>query len=384
MQIVVGHSIDPDTEGAIEELLESCRVQLDGCPPRAGVLWAAIDHDHARLLAALHDAFPGLELIGCTTDGELSSREGFQEGSVAVLLIAGDGVTFAAGVGRDLSVDPAHAGQQAIAAASARLGGPPVLCLTTPESLTASADAMLAGLQAALGPAVPIFGGIAGDQSRFKRTLQFCGREVLTDAVPVLLAAGGLRLSHGIASGWRPLGAVAEVVSARGSQVFQIGEHTALGFYQHYLGEHAIPSHEFPLLIEPGDDGRQVLRAPMGHDRVHGSVTFAGEVPVGARVQLTTGTRDEVVAATESALAQALAAYPGGRPSAALVFTCAARKQLLGTRVGEESTLLRAGLKGLPLAGFYAYGELAPLQLGQPTRFHNETIVALLLGGDEE
>lgn len=383
MQVVVGHSIDPDTEGAIEELLGTCREQLAGAAPRGGVLWAAIDHDHARLLAAIHDAFPGLALIGCTTDGELTSREGFHEGSAALLLFAGDDVEFAAGVGERLSEDPGRAGQAAVDAARAGLGAAPRLCLTTPESLTSSADAILAGVQRALGPAVPVFGGTAGDQWRFQRTLQFCGRAVYSDAVPVLLAAGPLKIGHGIASGWRPVGEPAEVVAAEGNHVQRIGEHSALDFYRHYLGEHARPSAEYPLMIGAGADARPVLRMPVAYDHERGSVTFAGAVPVGARVQLTSATRDELVAAARVALARAAESYPGGAPSAGLVFSCAARKQLLGTRVGEESTLLRAALPGLPLAGFYAYGELAPLVLGQPSEFHNETIIALLLGSDE-
>jgi hypothetical protein len=34
-----------------------------------------------------------------------------------------------------------------------------------------------------------------------------------------------------------------------------------------------------------------------------------------------------------------------------------------------------------PVAGFYCFGEIAPIVAGDVSRFHNATMVALLLGG---
>ena len=52
-------------------------------------------------------------------------------------------------------------------------GDAPSLCITLPDGLTVSGSAALNALRAALGDAVPIFGGTAGDQWRFKGTRQF-------------------------------------------------------------------------------------------------------------------------------------------------------------------------------------------------------------------
>ena len=50
--------------------------RLGGSTPQAGFLYAAIDHDFPVLLERVEARYPGLELIGCTTDGELSSSHG--------------------------------------------------------------------------------------------------------------------------------------------------------------------------------------------------------------------------------------------------------------------------------------------------------------------
>ena len=61
--------------------------------------------------------------------------------------------------------------------------------------------------------------------------------------------------------------------------------------------------------------------------------------------------------------------------------SCAARKQILGTRTAEEqASLRRSALGELPFAGFYAYGEICPKKAGEPAIFHNETFVTVVFG----
>jgi hypothetical protein len=70
-------------------------------------------------------------------------------------------------------------------------------------------------------------------------------------------------------------------------------------------------------------------------------------------------------------------------PDAALFFSCAARKNLLGTRTGEELEQIRGILgRAVPICGFYGYGEISP-HMGDPTgtKYHNESFVTLLLAG---
>jgi hypothetical protein len=79
----------------------------------------------------------------------------------------------------------------------------------------------------------------------------------------------------------------------------------------------------------------------------------------------------------------AFAAYPHGKaPEAALIFSCAARKLLLGTRTAEEVGIVREILGDkLPVCGFYGYGEIGPLPgSSDAASYHNETFVCLLVG----
>ena len=90
--IVVGHSNDPESELAIEEVLQQCQTDLVKKIPQAGILFAAIDFDHFLILQKIYEIFPAIELIGGTTDGEISSVLQFQQDSITLMLFCADDI----------------------------------------------------------------------------------------------------------------------------------------------------------------------------------------------------------------------------------------------------------------------------------------------------
>jgi hypothetical protein len=379
MKVAVGHSNDPDSQAAIAEVLEQCGSTLAGLKPQAGILFAAIDFEHSLILHQINQQFPGIELIGGTADSELSSVMGFQQDSLTLMLFYASDLEIRAGVGRAVSNDPGVATQQAVTQASSTLSLAPKLCLTTPESMTTSATSIIEGLKLALG-VVPIFGGLTGRQA-LRPTHQFFKTEVLSNAVPILLFAGDLHLSCGVASGWQPVGQPGTVTKSHQNVVAEIDGKPALEFYSRYLGG-LPPSAEYPLAVFTEHSTNFYLRAPHEvHDLSQGIIKFAGDVPEGAIVQITEASRAEILAAAKTSMQQALDTYPGAEPSAALFFSCMGRRQLLGMQIQEEYQLVNSCLSApLPSCGFYTYGEISPFDLMGATEYHNETFVTLLFG----
>ena len=121
---------------------------------------------------------------------------------------------------------------------------------------------------------------------------------------------------------------------------------------------------------------------PLGSDPAIGSLQVGGWVPVGATVQLTTSDADDLIAGAETSLARAIQDFPvGATVEAALIFSCAVRKYLLGSRTRVEAELVSSALgPSVPMAGMYTYGEIGPVEEAASSRFHNETFVTLLLG----
>jgi len=383
--IVVGHSEDPDSLTAVKEVLEQCASDLADIVPKAGILFAAIDFHHALILQEIDSVFPGIDLIGCTTDGEMSSVLGFQQDSLTLILISSDTVEINIGVGYGVRENAIAAAQQAVRQATEKSSTAAKLCIPLPASYTAdgsttSGESILKGLKLALGLDVPLVGGTAGDQYRFTKTYQFFRTEVLTDSLPILIFSGDILFSYGTACGWQPIGLKSIVTKAHETVLYEIDGKPAIEFYQHYLGKHP-PTIEHPLAVYEGDSERYYMRVPHTCDLEIGSISFLGDIPEQAMVRFTDISRNEVVAASETSLKTALKNYPGSEPKAAFIFSCCCRRWVLGTRTKEEYQLVRNALSTeVPICGFYTYGEFAPLEPHGSTYYHQETFVTLLLG----
>lgn len=119
----------------------------------------------------------------------------------------------------------------------------------------------------------------------------------------------------------------------------------------------------------------------MGYDREVGSVAVSGDIPEHSVVQITDASLEDVVSAAQASFSEALANYPGRTPEAALFFSCAWRRQVLGTRTQEEyQAIANSFEQAVAACGFYTYGEIAPLQKNGKPFFHNTTFITLLIG----
>lgn len=377
---VVGHSESPDSGAAIDEVLGSCEADLAGETPRAGILYCCHDHPHQMVLDRIEARYPGLELIGCSSDAEISS-EGFYDGSLLLMLFASDSIDIRAGIGERLGRDTDAATAAAVNSAKVNLREEPALCVATPESTTVSGDSILRGLRAALGPKPGIVGGKAADSGVAAKTFQFCNGQVYMDAVPVLLFSAPLKFSVSFDHGWSAIGRKRKVTKAYGSRVLECDGESMLSLYKRYLGDHSMVSAEYPLAVLEGDSFH--LRTPSTYVEREGGIVFSGEIPMSSEVQFAEATRPSLIEATRRAAKEASDTYPGKHPAAAFMFVCAIRKFLLGTQVEQEvAAALESLPHGVPCSGFYCFGEFysPPEHLG--AGFHNASVVAVVLGED--
>lgn len=382
MKTIIGHSEDPNSLMAVSEVIHQLQQESIDCPPQAALVLAAIDFDFSVILQTLHDAFPNVELIGGTTDGEISSRLGFQRYSLVVMLLCSQSTSITAGIGRGVSVNPEQAARDAIAQARQKTAHPPKLCLVFPESLGCSGDRILQSLQQVLGPDVTIVGGATGDNSLFKKTYQFYQTEIVNDSVPLLLFSGNLQLGHGVASGVTPISDPGRVTAASSNIVYAIDHKPAADFYRYYLGSSNFVG-EHPLAImERG--GSFYLRWATSCNEMDGSISFAADVPLNAEVCIAEADRSQLLMATQASMAQAIATYPSPNPEVLLIFSCAGRRHFLGTQVTKEYQLATNYLtQKISCIGFYTYGEIVPPQKGALPLFHNLSFVTLLLGDED-
>ena len=386
-RMAVGHSDDIDLETALETVFRECDAALAGAHPRAGIIFGAWDIDHQALVDGVREHYPGIEIAGATTAGEISSVIGFSEDSVALALFATDAVEITAGLGRELLADPAGATGRAVAMARGKATQSPRLCLVMPTIGGAEAGPIFDGLRAALGSGVPIIGGCASPEDPAAplgttESRQIANDEVTRDSIAILLFSGNLDFSFGVETGWQGVGPRGLVTKTSPEGVLEIDGRPAIEFYSRYIGTGQPPIANPLAVFEGGGSDRFYLRTPINWDPETGRVGFFGVVPDGATVQITVAGTEQIFEGARASMQDARAAFPAGKtPEAALVFSCATRRFLLGTRVGREVETVRDLLgPSIPIAGMYCLGEIAPMSSPDRTQFHNATLVSVLLG----
>ncbi len=257
------------------------------------------------------------------------------------------------------------------------------------DGVKVNGSALVSGLSEALPKEVAVTGGLAGDGTRFSRTLVCAGdqpREGLIAAIG--LYGPGLRVGYGSLGGWDPFGPERLVTRSAGNVLFELDGRSALSLYKEFLGEHAsgLPASGllFPLALRgrAGDPG--VVRTILGVDEKQGSLTFAGDVPEGGYVRLMKANFDRLI---DGASGAARAAASLGSPTElALLVSCVGRKLVLQQRIEEEVEAARDAISGGDavaghpvLTGFYSYGEISPFTPSARCELHNQTMTITTL-----
>ena len=352
-------------------------------PPDACWLFCSSRSGLQELLKGVADVVKTGNLIGCTTGGEISDL-GISTGSAVLGGIVTDKIDFHIASAVNLKQDSEEAGKNL----ARQLPGNVSHVQLFSDGLTGNGCAILRGINSVFKGQTPIVGGTAGDDGKFQRTWQFAGDKLLSDAVVAIGFSGDFRIGTGAKSGWAPIGVAKKVTRASGNTLYELNGESALKVYERFLGKHAakLPAIgvEYPLGLTESNrdrwsDGGEydsfLLRATMSVDRRQGSITFAGEIPEGARVHLTCGDSASILSAVEKAAREAISDLGGGLPNVVFCYSCYARKIVLGRRITEETDIVRQSIgKDTPLMGFYTYGEFCGVSSDSACYLHNETI----------
>ncbi|ACV69589.1 FIST signal transduction protein [Desulfohalobium retbaense] len=388
MRMVNGQAEGTDPLQTATKVIDQCKQEVGtDAPSLALVFTSMLDADLESVLSRIAQAFPDTPLLGCTTDGEFSNVRGVSEDSLVLSLLCSSRMEIAVGIGDALSTNTRGAVRRAARQARHKLKGEPKLCLALPDGLHSFTNPVAECLGEEFGPNVPVLGGTAGDDFRIEQTFQFVNGEIYTDAVGLLLFGEGVRFGYGLASGWTPVGPTHTVTQSTGSGVTRVDGQDIFSLYKDYLGVQHLDIGEIsPFSIALYDESSQsyYFRAPAHVDDQNEILFFAGQVPEETQFKMTAFGRDAIAQAAQQAAQQALSNYPGSQPDAILSFSCASRKQILGTRIAEEQHHL-GGVFGpeTPFAGFYTYGEIAPLVQNSLPFFHNGSVITICLGEEE-
>ena len=372
---------DSSAAGAV--LGQQVMQELSGAPD-AIIVFAAPSYDHAALLEALSAECAGALIVGSSSAGEFTHAV-HGEGSACALALKSADVRFAIGVGRDLHVSAKEAANQI---ASTFLGvDEPTLhraALVMTDALSGHAPDLIHELMLATKTQYQLFGGGAGDNAAFARTVVFNGTEVLTDAAVALEMISMRPIGVGVGHGWTPAAEAMRVTEADGLRLIGLDGMPAVeAFEAHAEDRKQAFDRDDPLPFFLHNI--LGIETPTGYPRrmprpggVDGARPLAGAVPVGSRVRIMSTTLDASLDAVTQATATALSKLDGQKPGVALFFDCAATKIRIGDRYTMELEAVRSQLHDLPMVGCITQGQFGRAE-GQYDGFHNCTAVVCVL-----
>jgi hypothetical protein len=324
---------------------------------------------------AVFATHPEAHIIGCTTAGEIAGRGLYDDTLIVTEVELERSTVRSAEVLIESALDSYNAGVEL----SRKLLGPELAhVFVLSDGLHVNGSELARGLRAGLPEEVVITGGLAGDGSRFGRTVVRLGRNVGEKRIAAIGIYGTqMRVGYGSVGGWDPYGPDRKVTRSAGNVLFELDGQPALDLYKKYLGDQAaqLPSSGllFPLRVRVGAEA-EVVRTILAIDEEKKSLTFAGDVPEGSTARLMKANFDRLIDGAASA-ASACLEIGKSTTELAVLISCVGRRLVLQQRTEEEleSVSEIVGPNAVS-TGFYSYGELSPVMTGKACELHNQTM----------
>ncbi len=366
-----------DTEELREKL---ARVILEGFTPTLAIVFSSINQDIAAIQAIFSEN--EIDLIGCTTAGEIVDESLFEE-SIAVLLFDINKNYFTIFHKPYEYPDVEKVASEIGKESKKHFDNPGLIVLAS--GLAINAEKMISGFRKSLEGNVPIYGGLAGDDLRMQKTYVFGSKDLSKQGICSLIIDTDKVSIKGLAtSGWEAVGIENTVTEAVGNKVLAINGEKAFTVFSRYFGFSLDGDSDQDKLITLQtnypfqfirEEGYKVLRSPLLVDIDEGSITIAGSVKKGDKFKFSYSPGFDVIEQTINEFGSFKNQVE--EADGIILFSCKGRH-------GAFGPLLEKEIKGIhhfwqrPLIGFLSYGEIGDLGNGV-CEFHNETCSLVIL-----
>ena len=368
-EFLVSASTDSDLSRAIDQVCREMRAFRSESPELAVIFVSRHHAEHWDDLAEeLLETLKPKNLIGCSAESvvetmcELEEKPGF--------------VVWCAWM-NDARLTPLRLGFEKTPDGGAIVGWPDELEQEWPsgavmvllaDPFSFPADYLLERVNEDHAGAI-VVGGMASGASEPGANRLFYQQQTLTDGAVGIMFDESAGIKTIVSQGCRPIGDPLVITKAERNLIEQLGGVSALQRLEAIFNE--LPTHE-QLLVQRGllvgrvlteyqdhfEAGDFLIRNVLGVDREMGAVAIADFVRPGQTIQF--HVRDELAAHRDLELLlrrqkKQLAAKAG------LLFTCNGRGSRMFSEPSHDAATIGAELGPVPLAGFFAQGEIGPI-----------------------
>ncbi len=374
MRFASAISSTADATSAVHELLERVTEQLDPGQVNLALFFcsAHYEDDVERITGTLRQRLPRALLTGCTAEGTIGvDREIMRSCSMSLL----------AGCMPEVQLHPFRldlervqelAGPNDWKNALRLYGADHPLVIVFGDPFSFNVQGFLEGINQQL-PGVPVVGGMASAGEAPGQNRLVLGSDVYTDGLVGVSLTGGVRARIVVSQGCRPIGTPFVVTCGHHNVINHLGgkpaleglrtvvqslskRDTELAQQAHFLGR-AINEYQ-----ERFGRGDFLINSIVGFDPQGGSIAISAPVKVGSTVQFhvrDAGSADEDLRSLLHAVAES---ETDPSPVGAMLFSCNGRGiRMWPQQQGHDVTVLREFCGPIPVAGFFAAGEIGPV-----------------------
>lgn len=228
---------------------------------------------------------------------------------------------------------------------------------------------------------IQISGGVAAAHNLSKNNNTYIIYQAKTykdSAVYIGFYGKQLSINCGSHAGWDSFGIERIVTKASGNILYELNGEKALKIYKASLNilgaklpEHAI---NYPVSIRFLENERPIIRTVIAINEENQSIEFAGDIPLHCSLKLMKGNIDRIIIGAQKSAIDSMSSHQKN-PQLAIVVSCIGRQVILKHLINEELEIVRETIgETCYLAGFYSYGEFAPISKSSPGVLHNQTM----------
>jgi len=372
MPFAAALSTAPQTDAALEQVCAESRSHFSGAPDLAVAFFSTHHAKGADQIArTLTERLTPRCLLGCVAEAVIGNGKEIE-----------DAPALSVWLGRwnhPVTLEPFHLVLERTSEGPSLLGLPDGLVgadsadsavLLLGDPYTFPVDLFLSQMNEN-NPGLPVLGGMASGIRGAGQCRLLVNGDVRREGAAGVLLQGSLGLRSIVSQGCRPIGQHMIVTRAEENIILELGGKTPMQRLQD-LWQSLNPQdqnllqqglHIGRVINEYGGDfqrGDFLVRNVLGLDRDSGALAITERMRVGQTVQF--HVRDAETADEDlHALLQLDLSAHEKRPAGALVFSCNGRGARLFDRPDHDAGAIRAEAGDIPLAGFFAQGELGPV-----------------------
>ncbi|MBE0495462.1 MAG: FIST C-terminal domain-containing protein [Campylobacterales bacterium] len=294
----------------------------------------------ASVIEAILERLPQAVCLGTTTDGEIC-EEHVSTFQTSISISVFKHTTL-----KTCYLQEEDAFENGRALASRLITPTTKLLIVFSDGTSTNAEDLLSGI-ASFDASVPICGGMAGDNGRFKQTFIASQGTILDKGVVgVSLNSEILHVVRDYKFDWKAIGVEHTIEEVEGNRIYKIDGITPVKFYEKYLGNH-VSQTEFPLIVKR--NGIKIARAVVAKHE-DGSLSCGGNLIKGEKVRIGFGDAKALLRNP----VQAMKKLRNFQAETFYLYSCMARRRYMPDLIRLE---VEPFAKLAPTAGFFTYAE---------------------------